>query len=139
MNNAQLGIVIGLGISTLLLYSRKSKWYNPKWLSIATGILFLVGLIGIQYFNDRETIILFLNCGIPLIYFVADRILKKLSLHQNSRDFILWLRGSNEIDDRLDGENPHVKPLDQLISIGLLIFIIVLVMVSGTVLPGLFL
>ena len=139
MNNAQLGIVIGLVISVLLLYTRKSKWFHPIGVAIGCCVLFLVGLIGIQYASNRETIILFLNCCIPLIYFVMDRFLKKVSLQINGRDFYLWLRGSNEIDDRLGGENPHVNPLDQLISFGLLIFIIVLVVLSGTVLPGLFL
>lgn len=139
MNNAQLGIAIGLGISVLLLYARKSKWYHPIGVAIGCCVLFLGGLIGIQYRTDRETLILFLNCCIPLIYFVMDRILKKVSLQINGRDFYLWLRGSNEMDDRLEGENPHVKPLDQFISFGLLIFIIVLVVLSGTVLPGLFL
>lgn len=139
MNSAQLGIVIGIGIRVLLLYSRKSKWFHPIRVAIGYCVLFSVGLIGIQYPTDRETLILFLNYCIPLIYFVMDRILKKVSLQINGRDFYLWLRGSNEVDDRLEGKNPHVKPIDQLISVGLLIYIFVLVILSGTILPVLFL
>ncbi|WP_157814114.1 hypothetical protein [Olleya sp. Bg11-27] len=48
----------------------------------------------------------------------------------HKRDFILFLRNSDEINNGFGAENPHVKNSDKLFSFGLLIIIV------GTLLIG---
>ena len=67
---------------------------------------------------------------VPIIYWVFDRIFKRISENIHKRDFILFLRNSDEINNGFGSKNPHVKNSDKLFSFGLLIIII------GTLLIG---
>ncbi len=132
MDNSIIGKGIALGISFFILYSRKSKWLNPKivWL-ICTG-LFTFGSFGVlctktEFRNDR---IMYFGFCVPIVYWIFDRIFKRISETIHQRDFILFLRNSGEIDNKLGAKNPHVEKSDKLFSIGLLIIII------GTLLLG---
>ncbi|AUC75657.1 hypothetical protein CW732_08215 [Olleya sp. Bg11-27] len=132
MDNSIIGIGIALGISFFILYTRKTKWMKPKivWL-ICVGLL-TIGLFGFLYSktelrNDR---IMYFGFCVPIIYWIFDRIFKQISENMHKRDFILFLRNSDEINNGFGAENPHVKNSDKLFSFGLLIIIV------GTLLIG---
>ncbi len=115
-----------------MLYTRKTKWMNPKivWL-ICFGLL-AVGLFGFLYSktefkNDR---IMYFGFCVPIIYWSFDRVFKLISKNMHKRDFILFLRNSNEINSSLGAKNPQVKISDRIFSFGLLIIIV------GTLLIG---
>ena len=126
MDNSIIGIGIALGISFIILYTRKTKWIKPKivWL-ICVGLL-TFGLFGFLYYkvelrNDR---IMYFGFCVPIIYWTFDRIFKKISENMYNRDFILFLRNSNEINNGFGAKNPNVKNSDKLFSFGLLIIIV---------------
>jgi hypothetical protein len=60
---------------------------------------------------------------VPIIYWVFDRIFKRISERIHQRDFILYLKNSDEINSGWGAKNPHVKASDILFSIALLIII----------------
>ncbi|MBC8753811.1 hypothetical protein H2O64_03965 [Kordia sp. YSTF-M3] len=126
MDNSIIGIFFALGISFFILYSRKAKWIKPKivWL-FCSGFL-AIGLFGflfskLELRNDR---LMYFGFCVPIIYWTFDRLFKRLSEKIHDRDFILFLRNSNEIDYGFSAENPHVKTSDKLFSLVLLIIII---------------
>ncbi|SNR34722.1 hypothetical protein [Lutibacter flavus] len=132
MDNSIIGIGIALGVSFFILYTRKKKWMNPKitWL-ICIG-LFSIGLYGLnitkpEFKNDR---IMFLGFLAPIIYWVFDRVFKKISFMIHNRDFILYLRYSDEINDSFGAKNPQVKMSDKLFSFGLLIIIVAILFIG---------
>ena len=132
MDNSIIGIGIALGISFFILYTRKTKWMKPKivWL-ICVGLL-AIGLFGILYSktefrNDR---IMYFGFCVPIIYWIFDRIFKRISENIHKRDFILFLRYSNEINDRLGAKNPRVKSSDKLFSFGLLTIIVATLLIG---------
>ncbi len=53
-----------------------------------------------------------------------DRIFKRISENLHKRDFILFLRYSDEINSGFGAKNPQVKNSDKLFSFGLLIIIV---------------
>ncbi len=126
MDNSIIGIGIALGISFFILYTRKTKWMKPKivWL-ICVGLL-TIGLFGILYSDSelRNDRIMYFGFCVPIIYWTFDRVFKRLSENMHKRDFILFLRYSDEINDRFGAENPKVKISDKLFSFGLLIIIV---------------
>lgn len=132
MNNSIIGIGIALGISFLILYTRKAKWMKPKivWM-ICVGLL-TIGLFGILYYKSeyRNDRIMYFGCCVPIIYWTFDRIFKRISENLYNRDFILYMRNSDEINNGFGAENSHVKNSDKLFSFGLLIIIV------GTLLIG---
>ncbi|WP_271768087.1 hypothetical protein [Aquimarina algiphila] len=126
MDNSAIGIGIALGVSFLILYTRKKKWLNPKivWL-ICIGLL-TIGLFGIlnsknEFRNER---IMYFGFCVPIIYWIFDRIFKQISENIHNRDFILFLRNSDEINSGFEAKNTHVKTSDKLFSFGLLVIII---------------
>ena len=132
MNNATIGITIGIGVSFLFLYTRKTKWMKPKIVWAITIGLFLIGMFEILFTKPelKADRILYLGLCIPLTYWTFDRIFKRISENIHSRDFILFLRGSGEVNERIGAKNPHVKISDKLFTFGLVIIII------GTLLIG---
>ena len=94
--------------------------------------LLIIGLYGIIIVKPiiRDDRMLFLGFCIPMIYWLCDRLFKFISIKLHGRDFILFLRQSDEIDDQLGAENAHVDITDKLFSFGLLI-IIVLSLIIG--------
>ena len=67
---------------------------------------------------------------VPLIYWVFDRIFKCISQKIHNRDFILYLRYSDEINDKLGAKNTHVTESDILFSFGLLLIPILLFLIG---------
>lgn len=127
MDTSIIGIGIALGVSVFILYTRKTKWMKPNlvWL-ICVGLL-IIGFVGFMYVqpefkNDR---MMYFGCCVPIIYWIFDRLFKRISEHVHGRDFILFLRGSVEINDGFGAKNPHVKGSDKLFSLGLLLIIII--------------
>lgn len=134
MDNSTIGILFAVGVCFFILYTRKKKWMSRKlvWF-ICIGFL-AIGLFGFLYLKPifRGDKVLYFGFCIPIVYWIVDRIFKRLSEKIHQRDFILFLRNSDEIDDGFGASNPHVKSSDKLFSIGLVI-IIVLTLVIGLV------
>ena len=126
MDNSIVGIGIALGVSFFILYTRKTKWMTEKivWL-ICSGLL-VIGLFGFLYFKSefRNDQIMYFGFCVPIVYWIFDRIFKKISERLHERDFILFLRYSDEINDQLGAKNTHVKNSNRSFSFGLLIIIV---------------
>ena len=126
MDTSIIGIAIAIGLPIFILYTRKKKWQNPKIVWIICSVLLFIGVFRIINTNSEfksDRMIHFALC-LPIVYWISDRIFKKISERLHQRDFILYLRNSDEIDDGLRAENPHVKASDKLFSVVLLIIII---------------
>ena len=80
-----------------------------------------------EFRNDR---IMYFGFCVPIIYWFFDRVFKFISLKINKRDFILYLRGSDEINNGFGAKNHHIKGLDILFSFTL-IFIILATLLIG--------
>ena len=126
MDNGIIGIGIALGVSFFILYIRKEEWITEKivWL-ICIGLL-IIGLFGFLYIKPefRGDKIMYYGFCVPIIYWIFDRIFKRISENIHKRDFILFLRNSNEINSEFEAENHHVKKSDKLFSFGLIAIII---------------
>jgi hypothetical protein len=132
LDNSIIGIGIALGISFFILYTRKTKWMTEKLVWLMCVGLLAIGLFGLLYSkvefrNDR---IMYFGFCVPIVYWSFDRIFKRISEKIHQRDFILFLRYSNEINDGFGAKNPNVENTDKLFSFGLLIIIV------GTLLIG---
>ena len=136
MDKSIVGIGIAIGLSFFFLYTRKKKWAKPKMRWLVCSGLFVIGLVGLimNPISNEENIMLFWGLCVPIVYYSIDRLFRLLSFKIYDRDFILWLRWSDEIDDSLFGKNPHVKAYDRLFSIGLLIIIFTLTVLGAIVL-----
>ena len=125
-------ICISIGVPIFLLYTRKKSWCSDKLRWAITTTLFLIGIFG--YLIEKESSIFsdgkldFHNgCYFlfsPFIYNLFDRILKTISIKKYNRDFYLFLRNSDEIDDTMFTSNPHINWFDKLVSFLLLILIL---------------
>ena len=104
-----------------------------RWL--VCGGLFIVGIIGliITPISNGKNIMLFWGLCVPFAYYSIDRLFRILSFRIYDRDFILWLRWSDEIDDSIGGKNPHVKAYDRVFSISLLIIIFSITVLGATI------
>jgi len=126
LDNSIIGIGIALGVSFFILYTRKTKWMTEKivWL-ICSGLL-AIGLFGLMYSKSefRNDRIMYFGFCVPIVYWVFDRIFKRISENIHGRDFTLFLRYSNEINDGFGAKNTHVENSDKLFSFGLLIIIV---------------
>jgi hypothetical protein len=132
LNNSVIGIGIALGISFFILYTRKKKWMNPKIIWLTCFGLLAVGLFGLlnsetEIRNDR---VMYFGFCVPMVYWIFDRVFKRISENIHKRDFILFMRYSNEINDGFGAKNPHVKDSDKLFSFGLLIIIVVTLIIG---------
>lgn len=123
-------IILAPLLSTFFLYNRKRKWINNEFRKTTSIILFVLGFFGLVFFYDTFLLLLSWSFCIPLIYFLVEMKLKKLSIKKQNRDFILWLRYSDEIDNTFTSENFHVSFLDKLFSI-VLFFLIWMLMTLG--------
>ena len=120
-----IGISFGMGLSFFLLYTRMKKWNTSKFRWIITGLFFIIGFIGlliIEIEYENELAALFWGMIVPIIYNSVDRFFKLMSEKYQNRDFLLYLRNSDEIKE-YPLDNPHVMPLDIIFSFGLLIII----------------
>ena len=133
MDNSGVGIVIALGVSLFFLYTRKEKWMPSKIVWIICTVLFLIGIFGLLYLNVhlKKDKILYYGYCVPMIYWIFDRVFKHISYKIHNRDFILYLRGSFEINDGFGAKNPHVKESDMVFSF-VLLFIVVMATLSIT-------
>ncbi len=111
------------------MYTRISNTANPKLRWLICICLSIIGIIGIQinYKPDSDMPFFFFCLCIPFVYYTFDRIFRQISIKLHNRDYILWVNGSSEIDDRLFAENRHVKTSDKIFSIGLIIIVILII------------
>jgi hypothetical protein len=132
-----IGIIISLGISLFILYSRKEKWISMKIKVIFLIAMMVTSIIGFFSSNDNAIRFFFYSMIIPPISFFLDRIFKLMSLRLYNRDFYLYLRGSKEINDSFSGlgMNKHIRWSDILFSFSILSTILILI-VLGAVLFG---
>ncbi len=119
---------IGLCLSFILLYNRKKKWATDKNRWIISGGTFLVGLIGYLIKGLNATAFGLHFLFIPFVFNCFDRLFKFISIRRSGRDFYLYLRYSEEIDDKIFADNPHINGFDKFFSIALLFIIIGLIM-----------
>ncbi|GGI58228.1 hypothetical protein [Winogradskyella haliclonae] len=124
MNIYMLGFSIALTVSTVFIYGRKKAWLNStiKW-GLAS-VVFIVGLIGLLYFNklDKMKLIFSYHLTIPFLTLIIDEIFKRFSYYIHGRDFYLYLTHSDEIDNSIFGKNPHIKFSDIAFSFALFLF-----------------
>lgn len=132
-----IGIIISLGISLFILYTRKEKWISMKIKMIFLIAMTVSSIIGFFSSNDNATRFFFYSMIIPPISFSLDRIFKLISLRLYNRDFYLYLRGSKEIKDSISGlgMNKHIRWSDIIFSFGILSTIFILT-ILGAVLFG---
>jgi hypothetical protein len=133
MNYAAVGIGVALGMSFFFLYTRKKDWSQPILRWLISGCLFTAGSMNLflsQGTTNSDRIFYWGLC-VPLLYYGLDRLFRFLSFRIQRRDFILWLNGSDEIDGRVGGKNPHVRPSDIVFSLGLLIFIVAVTLMGA--------
>jgi len=126
-------ILLGIGVSFFLLYSRKKKWTSDQNRWFITGAFVLVSLAGYLLKGMNATLHGFQFLLIPFIYNCFDRLFKSISIRRIGRDFYLYLRYSDEIDDRMFADNPHINAYDKLFSFSLLVIILGL-MICGVLL-----
>ena len=126
MDSFLVGIIISFSICFFLLYTRNRNWANQRLRWVLCTILFLLGLIGFGAFqsNYNSNYVFFWHLCIPLLYFSLDRLFKAISFYIYNRDFFLWLRHSDEINDSLGAKNSHVKAFDIVFSLFLLVWIV---------------
>lgn len=130
-----ISISLSIGLPFLLLYSRKKVWNNKKFKQALFFGMTVVGLLGFILSETNNYRLLFYAFLTTPIFLLVDYGFKLLSIQTHNRDFYLWLRFSDEIDDMDFGKNKHIKTTDIVFSISLLILIIGL-MVFGAVLFG---
>ena len=109
-----------------MLYTRKLEILSSsvKWIiTIALMVFGIIGLTLTPKLNDDNQMLFWGMC-VPFIYYSFDVLFKSLSIKYYNRDFILWLKGSGEIDDSFGGSNLQIKTLDIVFSLGLLVIIL---------------
>ncbi len=118
-----LGLIISIGISTFLLINRNKSWCTNPLRFCLTGLLFLIGLTSLLFVNDlSKDLIFFFNCLlIPFIHSLFDKFFRFLSFKIHTRDFLLYIRGSEDLDSHY--KNPELKSSDYVFSILLLILL----------------
>ena len=136
MNWTLIGISLAYTVMFLLLYARRKKWNTEVLRWTVTGSLFAVGMAGwTEKMEVADPDFHFFSWCLmtPLFYNLLDRSFKKISEWVYQRDFYLWLRFSDDIDDSMRGINLHIRPLDILFSL-ILIFVIFFLPVLETLL-----
>jgi hypothetical protein len=118
-------------INFILLFNRKKKWVKNKY---KWYILILLSIVGIFLFynpeiykdNSSDQKLVQWAFLTPLIFSIIDFSVMKLSYLIHNRDIYLWLKGSNDIDERKLSGGKHVRASDRLFSFILLFSIIIL-------------
>jgi len=133
MNNLIIisGLVFSFGLSFSMLYLRMKSWFNSLIKAFITFSLAAIGLIGFLITNKNDLRFLFYSMIVPLIYFLLDILFKKLSIKFQGRDFYLYLRNS----DDLDNHDKDFRALDIIFSFSILILIFV-IGIFGAILYG---
>ena len=121
MNNLTIiiGFVFSFGLSFTMFYLRMKSWFKSSAKTIVTISLAVIGLIGFQMTNKNDFRFLFYSMIVPIIYLLFDILFKKLSIKYQGRDFYLYLRFS----DDLDNHDEDISALDIIFSLSILIII----------------
>lgn len=127
-----IAIAVGLGVPFFLLYERKKAWFIPSRIYALNTFIFLIGIILGFYFQTDQYYFFTWCFSLPIVIFLLDRLFKKYSEKKHGRDFILWLRYSDEINWSIGGVNPHVKTSDKILSVGLLSILVGLLGLGAT-------
>lgn len=113
-----------------MLYLRMKNWFIvPRNILIIS--LTTIGIIGFSVSNKSDSRYLFYSMVVPSLYYLIDLIFKKISIKYQNRDFYLFLRYSDDIDNHKN----DISFADQFISIALLFFVAAFA-VLGAVLFG---
>lgn len=123
--NFIIGIFFSLGLSIFMLYTRKKKWFSFNAKFVLTATLMTIGIVGFILSTNNNSRFMFYSLIIPFLILLMDRLFKYISSRLHERDFILYLRWSDEIKNRISeiGSNKHVKKSDIIFSFILLLSI----------------
>ncbi len=124
------GLLIALGLNSILLLARKKKWCTNKLRFGITGFLFTIGLIGLILIEDPPKFqrLFLIWIQLPIIHSLIDRFFRFLSIKIHNRDFLLYIRGSEDLDYKF--KNPNLKSSDYIFSIILIILLFVLPLIA---------
>jgi hypothetical protein len=129
----QLAIFLAIGLPAFLLLVRKRTWCPINIRIGITGSLFLLGVIGSnveqvrELFKLSETTLRLIQ--IPLFIVLVERLFRMFSIMIHERDFILYMRASDELPD--GRTHPIIKTSDYIFSIILIILIFTLPVFYG--------
>lgn len=131
------GFVISFGFSLFMLFTRKKQWFSAEIKALLLLFLIITGLVGFIGAVENSARFLYYSMLVPPISFLIDRLFRHLSIKLHKRDFYLYLKGSDEIDDSISGfgKNKHIKASDVIFSFGMFIIILFLT-IMGSVLFG---
>jgi len=124
MNFIAFGIIGFMFLNGILLYGRQSKWVRSRYKWLVALVLFLTGGIVLLIHRSKtfDVNLFFAECMTPAVFSVLDYGLERLSFKLHNRKLYLWLRWSDDIDNK----NLKFKTSDRIFSIFLLYTIIAL-------------
>ena len=126
-------VILPLMLNMMLLFKRKKKWAKSKYRWILSFIFFIFSLL--IYISDLAVdfqipIIVIWGLMTPFVFTLIDYMFQSFSFGLHNRDFYLWLRGSDEIDESKLSGGKHVKISDRIFSMAL-IFIVIFLPFAG--------
>ena len=115
-------LFLSICLSFLSVYTRKSKQISLKEKYVLVTFLVCAGVIFFFSSDNMSWKFIGYFMVVPPVVFFVERLFRLLSIKFQNRDFDLYLRGSNEIEDSffMRGKNPHVTALDIVFSISML-------------------
>jgi len=119
------GILISLGLSFFMLYTRKRIWISLKAKYFLNISLLGIGLLGLFFSKTNQYRFVFYSLLVPPISFAVDRLFKSISGKLHNRDFYLYLSGSEDLNESnpMQIKNDHIMHSDIVFSFTLLIII----------------
>jgi hypothetical protein len=131
------GIFISLGLSILMLFSRKSIWFSNKFKWTVIIAFLVVGVFGLSFSKLNNYRFIFYSMIVVVICFTTEKFFRFLSIKIHGRDFYLYLKGSNEITQSFFPlkTNKHIRATDVIFSL-VLLFEILGLSAFGAVLFG---
>jgi len=121
MDYSKIAIIIGIGINAFLIFTRSRNWITHNLKFILTIPLFIIGLIGILFYNDyriRGRSLLFLNILSPLILVILDYF-EKDKYEIPKKGFYLIVKGSRYQNNR----SYKITKTDHFFTIILLLYL----------------
>lgn len=112
-------ILVVLAYNLDLMYSRKKKRTQGRYRPIVSLSVMLFGVAlystGI-YSNSKDAYTVLGSSFSPMLFNWFIAFLKKWSYKKQGRDFYIWLKSSDEIDDTTFSGGPHVSKTDRVLS-----------------------
>lgn len=103
---------LSAGVSIVMLYFRMKNWFKEAYKYTLTVTLSLIGTGGLILSKTNNYRFLFYSMLVPFMYLLVDKLFKWISVRLQGRDFYLFLRNS----DDLDNHDENISPLDMALS-----------------------